>query len=333
MQTLITGAGLIGCRTAALLAARGDPVVLLDVRPDRGAMACIAGLDAVQIETGDIRDRAAMRELFERLGVTQVVHTAAALSMAIRQTPTLTATSTSVAPSICWMLLVRRESGVLCWHRQRRWCIRSLRARTMRRSRKISRSTWCANARAACMRRASWPPNSLTQHYADQFGLSIGVLRYSAVLGLWGGANNSVPHRVPATLLGHGVVNGQVRVSDPLLLWSGGDNFIDARDVARANVAALDAADLPSRVYTIGSGSLARFTDFVAAARQVRPRLRHADVVLPPTGFAGFAHQRDRPFDVAGPARLGFSAQHDLVDSMCEAARSCPRAARSNQAD
>ena len=33
----------------------------------------------------------------------------------------------------------------------------------------------------------------------------------------------------------------RVHISDPLLMWSGGEDFIDARDVARANVAALDA--------------------------------------------------------------------------------------------
>ena len=40
------------------------------------------------------------------------------------------------------------------------------------------------------------------QHYGDQSGLSVGVLRYSALLGLWAGPNNSVPGRLLATLLG-----------------------------------------------------------------------------------------------------------------------------------
>ena len=100
---------------------------------------------------------------------------------------------------------------------------------------------------------------------------------------------------------------------DPLLLWSGGDDFIDARDVAAANVAALDAVELPSRVYTIGSGRLAQFPDFVAAAQSVRPDLVFDDVALPPNGFAGFAHQRNQPFDVSrARCELGFLAQHGL---------------------
>ncbi|MCX7232250.1 MAG: hypothetical protein NTY26_02040, partial [Burkholderiales bacterium] len=85
---------------------------------------------------------------------------------------------------------------------------------------------------------------------------------------------------------------------------------------AAANVAALDATALPSRVYTIGSGQLASFGDFVAAAGEVRPALVFDAVALPTTGFAGFAHQRTQPFDVAcAQAELGFAARHDLLSS------------------
>jgi UDP-glucose 4-epimerase len=119
-----------------------------------------------------------------------------------------------------------------------------------------------------------------------------------------------------ATLLGQGAVNGRVAVTDPLLLWAGGDDFIDARDAAAANLAALDATALPSRVYTIGSGQLATFGDFVAAARKVRPELIFDDPALPDTGFAGFPYQRTQPFDVrCAQAELGFSARHDLLSS------------------
>jgi UDP-glucose 4-epimerase len=100
-------------------------------------------------------------------------------------------------------------------------------------------------------------------------------------------------------------------------MWSGGEDFIDARDVASANLAALDAVSLPGRVYTVGSGRMAGFGDFVAAARQLRPDLRFAAADLPATGFAGFAHPRTTPFDVSRASdELGFRAQHDLLSSM-----------------
>ena len=325
MATLITGAGLIGCQTAALLAARGERVVLLDLRPDPALVATVFPLERIVLETGDVRDRAAMQALLERHGVNAVLHTAAALSIAIRANPVLAA-DVNFGGTVN-LLEAARASGV------RRFLLAS--------STTVHYPTfhrpWPAPiGEDFAFHAVSERPGSLyaasklaaeffVQHYGDQFGLSVGVLRYSAVLGLWAGPNNSVPGRLLATLLGRDAQAGLVRVQDPLLLWSGGDDFIDARDVARANVAALDAQVLSSRVYTIGSGRLDGFADFVAAAQAVRPQLRHAPVNLPATGFAGFAHQRNQPFDVSrAQAEFGFVARHSLQDALADAARFVP---------
>jgi UDP-glucose 4-epimerase len=248
--------------------------------------------------------------------ITAVVHTAAALSTAIRQTPTLAA-DVNLGGTVN-LLEAARTCGV------RRFVLASsttLYYPTFRRpqTNPISEdfAFHAVSERPGSLYAASkLAAEYFTQHYADQFGLSVAILRYSAVLGLWAGPNNSVPGRLLATLLGQGAVNGRVVVTDPLLLWSGGDDFIDARDAAAANVAALDATALPSRVYTIGSGQLASFGDFVAAARQLRPELIFEDLALPDSGFAGFPYQRTQPFDVrCARAELGFSAQHDVLSS------------------
>ena len=320
MTTLITGAGLIGCQTAALLAARGEPVVLLDRQPAPALIASVLPLTQVTVLSGDVCDRAGMLALLQQHGVTAVVHTAAALSMAIRQTPTLAA-DVNLGGTVN-LLEASRTCGV------RRFVLASsttLYYPTFRRPQTSPiREDFAFHAvseRPGSLYAASkMAAEFFTQHYADQFGLSVAILRYSAVLGLWAGPNNSVPGRLLATLLGQDAVNGRVAVTDPLLLWAGGDDFIDARDVAAANVAALDATALPSRVYTIGSGQLATFADFVAAARQVRPALAFDDVALPDSGFAGFPHQRTQPFDVScARADLGFAARHDLRASFSAA--------------
>jgi UDP-glucose 4-epimerase len=152
---------------------------------------------------------------------------------------------------------------------------------------------------------------------ARQFGLDWGVLRYGAVLGLWAGPNNSVPGGLMATLLGRGARGGRVRLEEPLHLWSGGEDFVDARDVAAANVAALDAPALPSRVYNISSGRMTTLADFLAAARQVRPDLTFETAPVPATGFANFPWGRDFPFDIGAAARdFGYRPQHDVASSL-----------------
>ena len=80
MTVLVLGAGLIGGLTAQLLAQRGDPVVLADVRAG-------AAPQGVQRVTCDVTDEPALKALVQAHRIRDVVHTAAWLSTAIRQDP------------------------------------------------------------------------------------------------------------------------------------------------------------------------------------------------------------------------------------------------------
>jgi UDP-glucose 4-epimerase len=320
MSTLITGAGLIGCQTAALLAARGEPVVLLDLAPQPEHIASVLPLDKVVIEVGDVSDRSGLLALMQRHRITQVVHTAAALSLSIRREPTLAADVNFLGTVN--LLEAARSLGL-----RRLVCASSTTVYYPIFHRPHSQPI----AEDFAFHSVSERPGSLyaasklageffAQHYAQAYGLSIAVLRYSAVLGLWAGPNHSVPGRLMAELLGQG--EGPVHLSDPLLMWRGGEDFIDARDVARANLAALDAPALRSCVYTIASGRMARLADFVEAARQLQPGRQIDHAPLPDTGFAGFAHPREVPFDVSrAKTELGFEARHNLMESLRAAQR------------
>jgi UDP-glucose 4-epimerase len=320
MSTLITGAGLIGCQTAALLAARGEPVVLLDLAPQPEHIASVLPLAQATIEAGDVSDRAGLLGLMQRHRITAVVHTAAALSTSIRRQP-------SLAADVNFMGTVNLLEAARTLGLRRLVCASSTTVYYPIFHRPHSQPV----GEDFAFHSVSERPGSLyaasklageffAQHYAQAFNLSIAVLRYSAVLGLWAGPNHSVPGRLMAELLGQG--SGPVHLSDPLLMWSGGEDFIDAREVARANVAALDAPALPSCVYTIASGRMARFADFLEAARQLQPGRQISHAPLPEAGFAGFAHPREVPFDVSqAKAELGFEARHDLLESLRAAQR------------
>lgn len=322
MSTLVTGAGLIGCQTAALLVARGEPVVLLDLAPQREHIASVLPLDRVVIASGDVSDRAGLLSLMQRHRITQVVHTAAALSMSIRRDPALAADVNFLGTVN--LLEAARLQGL-----RRVVCASSTTVYYPIFHRPHSQPI----AEDFAFHSVSERPGSLyaasklageffAQHYAQTFGLSIAVLRYSAVLGLWAGPNHSVPGRLMAELLGQGAGGSAVHISDPLLMWRGGEDFIDARDVARANLAALDAPALPSCVYTVASGRMARFADFIEAARQLQPGREIGHAPLPDTGFAGFAHAREVPFDLSrARTELGFEARHGLLDSLRAAQR------------
>ena len=91
MSKLITGAGLICSQTAALLAARVEPVVLLDLAPQSAHIASVLPLAKVTVEAGDVSDRDGLSALMAGHRITKVVRTAAALSMSIRREPALAA--------------------------------------------------------------------------------------------------------------------------------------------------------------------------------------------------------------------------------------------------
>jgi UDP-glucose 4-epimerase len=322
VSTLITGAGLIGCQTAALLVARGERVVLMDRAPEPRYIASVLPLDAVVVETADISDREGLKALIKRHGISQVVHTAAALSMSIRREPAL-------AAEVNFMGTVHLLEAARTMGLRRLVCASSTTVyypvfhRTHSQPVGEDFAFHSVSERPGSLYAASKLAGEFfAQHYAQTFGLSIAMLRYSAVLGLWAGPNHSVPGRLMAELLGQGARDGRIHISDPLLMWRGGEDFIDAGEVARANVAALDAPTLPSCVYTIASGRMARFTDFVEAAQKLQPDREIGHTPLPDTGFAGFAHARETPFDVSrAKAELGFEARHDLHESLRAAQR------------
>ena len=316
VTTLITGAGLIGCLTADLLVRSGVRVVMLDRAPNVDHIASVLPVDEVAIEVGDIRDRDRLFALISGHGVTHVIHTAAALSMSIRREPALAA-EVNLGGTVN-VLEAARNLGL-----QRVVCASSTTVYYpvfhRRQEHKVSEdfSFHSVSERPGSLYAASKLAGEFfAQHYAEHYGVDVVTLRYSAVLGLWAGPNYSVPGRLVAELLGQGARGGHVHIRDPLLMWSGGEDFIDAREVARANVAALRARELPSRVYNIASGEMATFANFVDAARTVNPRFVITHDEIPQAGFAGFAYPRDVAFDVGLAHReLGFRARHDLVDS------------------
>jgi UDP-glucose 4-epimerase len=157
--------------------------------------------------------------------------------------------------------------------------------------------------------------------YREQFGLDVVIVRPGAVLGLWAGGDGGITGRLVRALIEPALRGATARIDDPMLVWRGGDEFVDARDAASGLVAALLAPEPATRVYSIAMGVLHSFDDFVAAARAAVPGL-HVEVgVDRQGGFAGFKYPRLQPADAATPrAELGWKAQYDLAAIMRDCA-------------
>ncbi len=319
---LITGGGMVGTHTARLLQDRGDRVVIVERAPNREALASILGAAMPRIVAGSVTDLALLRDTIAQESVDAIVHTAAALSTSIRAAP-FDGVATNVLGTTA-VLEAARLGGVA------RVVVAS--------SATVTYAVFDQPADGAAFRedfacrilgqrpRSIYAATKLAgEHlallYADLYRLDPVVLRYAAVIGGWRGPDNSVPGRLARTLLRPGA-DGRVVIDDPLLAWEGVEDFIDARDVAAANVAAIDAAQPAQRVYHVATGRALTFDDFLAAAAAAVPGLQVDLRITPRGGFSGFPHAHRQPFDVSGAARdLGFHAGIALRDTLVELRR------------
>lgn len=311
MSVLVTGAGLIGAQTAALLAARGDRVVLLDLRaPDQVP----AGVDFV---AGDITDAAALEALIVGRRVSAVVHTAAMLSSGMRADP-LRGMAVNLLGTL-GLLEAARRHGL-----RRVVCISST---------TVLYSGFATLGPAsipedAALGLVSQRPGSLyaiskltgeqlALLYRDLHGIETVSLRYAAVVGGRSDTPSSVPGRLFSKLVATARSGTALRLDDPLLVWQGTEEFIDVRDCALAALAALDAARPALGVYNIAHPEQWTLPAVIAAVAEVHGPLQVAFDRDSRTGFAGFPHMRPAGSDISAAAQqLGFCPAHDLRDSL-----------------
>ena len=321
MSTLVLGAGLIGSLTAQQLLAAGEDVVLADLRVPGLVPAGAGRLTAVAL---DVTDIAALMDVATRQGVQRIVHTAALLSTAIRQDPLLgikvnvmgTANVLECARRLELKRVVLASSTTLAYNTFGQHGPQAMEEDVpMRLLSERPASIYAATKLAG---------EHLALLYSDLYGVDTVSLRYGAVLGGDLERPTSVPGRLIQTLVQAARSGQTCELTDPLLLWGGREEFVDARDCARANVCALQAPQPKQRVYNVASGDWFTLAEFVQAMQAVWPQLQ---VHLPPepaTGFAGFPSQRPSPSSVAAASlELGFQTNFTLGESLaywCRAA-------------
>jgi UDP-glucose 4-epimerase len=316
MSVLITGSGIIGSLTALALAQRGQACVLVDVDPQEEAIRSVLGAAEAPVVRADILDAELLMSLLERYRIDAIIHTAAMLNFAIAQDP-----RRGVEVNLMGTLNVL-EAARLC--KLRRVVLASSTTVTYP---ALGPDETGPLSEDVPLRTLSQRPMSLYaatklagEHlmllYAAQFGVDAVALRYAAVLGDWTGPNNSIPGTLLRTFAEAVRHHRPAVFEEPRLAWAGGEEFVDARDCAAANLAALAAPEPRQRIYTIASGKLCTFADFIAAARAIDPALEIKLGFEPKSGFAGSPVIRNYPSDITAAAReLGFEPRYDFAAS------------------
>lgn len=326
MTTLITGAGLIGTMTARYLAEQGDTVVLFDVSPQREAIAATLAPHDVPIVTGDIASYPALAAAVEAHRVRRIVHTAAMLTAPIKADPPRgigvnvvgTVNVLEAARKFGLARVVLASSSTVSYpafasNPDERYPVDFRMKVVSERPTTFYSATKLAGEHLALI-------------YAADFGVDVVMLRYGAVVGEWAAPNRSIPGRLVRALLVPAMKGETAVIDDPLLVWKGGDDFVDVRDVARANALALAAQAPAQRIYYVTFGRMHSFDDFVAATRRLYPGFRTDVRVAPKAGFAGFPKVRPATSDLAAAeAELGYAPRYNLEAALAESARHLAR--------
>jgi len=325
MTTLITGAGLIGRLTAEQLREQGMTVVLADIRADveprdPGTNQRVRALDVTQC---DVTDLARLTELVETYHVTSIIHTAALLSGAIRRDPLAGVHVNTIGTANVLEVARRHALGRVVLASSTTVAYSAFATLPAEPIAEDYASHSVSEAPASIYAATKVASEHLALAYASLYGVDAIVLRYGAVLGAGPEAATSVPGRLLGQLLEAGRTGKPARLDDPVLLWSGREEFVDARDCARANIAALQAGTPGQRVFNVATGDWFTVDEFVDVVRTRYPALRVETMHLPQGGFAAFPHRRPAPSDVrAARDCLGFATQYSLADSVAHFAAS-----------
>lgn len=317
MSTLVTGAGIIGCHTARILADKGDTVCLLDIKPEFKAIKSIVDSDRVEIVQGDISNLDALCDLVRSKGVSRIVHTAAVLNKAMLEDPYRGV----VVNILGWTNMVEAARRL----KLGRVVLASSGAVGYSTFGRFKGKTFPEDfdIKVVSERPHSLYPTTklagenIALYYHDQYGIDAVAVRYAAVLSAWIGPNRTLPGIMLRSLLESAIAGKTAVVDNPMLVWDGGEEFVDARDCAASNVAALEAPDPVQRVYNIGTGTMQSFHDIIAEIRKLYPDFKVEIKVESKGGMGGFKHVRPAPGDTSlAEKEIGFRARYSLGDSI-----------------
>ena len=302
MNVLITGAGLVGANAAAVLAARGDTVTLVDVAPDEAYVRSVVGAPAVRIERCDVTD---LRALATRAqGAEVVMHTAGLIGSRAQRDPHAavgvnvggTANAAEAAHRAgAGRLVYASTHGVYDLDAAGGGATVNETAPT------AARSVYAATKLSA---------EHVLEAASGAYPLDVVVLRFCHLFGRGHYAAGSSGGEAFDALVRRSVAGETGRITTPL---AGRSEWLYGKDAGGALArAAVCAAPARFTIVNVGSGRLTGPDDVVAAIRAVVPGAR--------TGAASAPRQeRGRPFDLGTAARvLGWAPAYTLESAVAD---------------
>jgi len=305
MKVVITGAGMVGCYTAAELIRRGDSVTLLDLRPDPAYIRHVAGPD-VRHATVDVRELPDLAAAIRDADPDVVLHTVALLSGVAQASPfrgfQVNVVGTINVAEAVRLAKVRRlvYASTLGVHR-----LQSPQDGPLTEDFPIGGATRVYPATKVAN-------EALLPALAAAYGYELAMLRFPSLYGYGQYAGGSgiglaISALAQAALAGRpGTISAGLAETDEI-------GYV--KDVAKGVAAAIHAERLGQTVYNLGTGTLSTAADVVAAFARVVP------------GFTATRSEPPRPdpaprrqaMDISvARTELGYAPTYDLTTGIAD---------------
>lgn len=307
MSILVTGGvGVIGSTVVKQLIARGEEVVVFDLREDRSLLGNIE----VPIECGDICDLALLVEVLRRWSVEKIAHLAAVMPDWAQANPF--EASRINTWGLVTALEATRQVGIS------RVVFTSSKAVVGAVGGPYAHPNYAPVSEGV----ATHPYNVygatklsaevLGKQLAKEFGMDLIILRLASTYG----PGKTVRHGKVGIL--SAIIESAYR-GEPVRIPAGADqqnDFLYCKDIAQAVIKGLDAPLTGAHLYHIGSGRLASLDDFIMAVRRHVPR---ADIeVGGGLDYGGGAGQYFRMDIQAAREMLGYEPEYDIDNGVAD---------------
>jgi nucleoside-diphosphate-sugar epimerase len=259
MTTLITGAGLIGCHLARRLADRGDRVVLFDLVPNRPYSESVVGTDKGALVAADMRDMPALVHALKTFSVDTVVHTAGLIGKRVSEN-SYTGATNNILGTIN-VLEAARLHGL-----RRLVYVSTFGAydRSKIPPGPVREDAAIGGRNLYTVTKAC--SEHLVQAYADLYRLDYVIVRPGAVFGRGHYAGGSSVGQAMRDLA-RNAIRGKPFTLDTKVYFA--NEYVYAKDVARALQLACEVPDPRQRIYNAGSGVVSTAHDLARAVREV----------------------------------------------------------------
>lgn len=307
MAVLIIGAGLVGSQMARILVEQGERPVILDVAPQRDALADIVDLERVTLRQGDILQPLDLVRVIREDSIGRVIHTAAnpLLTLGAQRDP-----YAAIQVNVMGTVNVLEAARV---HGLERVVITSSnvlsfyltggedKGDTSLEEAFPRPSTFYAATKQAV--------ESLGLNYARWCNLDVIAVRFGAVAGPWRGRGGGGPSNIFRELVERSIRGEEATVPPSTMDW------VYSKDAAAGAVLALTARGLTNRVFNVSMGQVWGPKDLIEAVKRVIPDARIR--IGTDRGTALSVQDMNRPVDISrAKAQLGYVPKYDMAGAV-----------------